>query len=96
MEAIELRHRSNQPSEIRTQNSSAFTLVELLVVITIIGILIALLLPRCKPPREAARRLQCANNLKQLALGCHNFAAAKANSPTGGNTIFGTPTLGRS
>jgi prepilin-type N-terminal cleavage/methylation domain-containing protein/prepilin-type processing-associated H-X9-DG protein len=68
---------------LRSARSAAFTLVELLVVIAIIGVLVALLLPAIQSAREAARRTQCLNNLKQLGVAVQIYASAEKHFPPG-------------
>jgi prepilin-type N-terminal cleavage/methylation domain-containing protein len=91
------RHQAARVGQRRsTRPQLGFTLVELLVVIAIIGVLVALLLPAIQAAREAARRAQCQNNLKQIGLACLNYESAKRVLPYGNlisNYAAGSPQL---
>lgn len=83
--------QSRSRPRFRRNNQTGFTLVELLVVIAIIGVLVGLLLPAVQAAREAARRMSCSNNLKQLALGIHNYESSFRQFPPGYLHKFGEP-----
>ena len=79
-------------SDRRYSRRAAMTLVEVLVAIMIIGLLTALVLPAVQMSRESMRRTSCSNNLRQLALGIHNFESTFNSYPSGLNINTDSPT----